>query len=45
VHADELQKRFEEWRGPLAPGQGKPPIEVAKPQDAEPTTGATKAAP
>ena len=45
VHADELQKRFEEWRGPLAPGQGKPPIEVAKPQDAEPTTGTTKAAP
>lgn len=45
AHADELQKRFEDWRGPLSPGQGKPPIEVAKPQDAEPSTGATKAAP
>jgi len=45
AHADELQKRFEEWRGPLSPGQGKPPIEVAKPQDAEPSTGTTKAAP
>jgi putative spermidine/putrescine transport system substrate-binding protein len=45
AHADELQKRFEEWRGPLSPGQGKPPIEVAKPQDAEPSSGTTKAAP
>ena len=45
AHGAELQKRFEEWRGPLSPGQGKPPIEVANPQDAEQSTGATKAAP
>lgn len=45
AHGAELQKRFEEWRGPLSPGQGKPPIEVANPKDAEQTTGATKAAP
>ena len=24
AHGDELQKRFDEWRGPMAPGQGKP---------------------
>ena len=41
---DALQKRFEEWRGPLSPGQGKPPIE-AKPQEAEPGPGATQALP
>ena len=45
AHGADLQKRFEEWRGPLSPGQGKPPIEVANPQDAEQSTGATKAAP
>ena len=44
AHNDELQKRFEEWRGPLSPGQGKPPIEV-KPQEAEPSPGATQALP
>jgi putative spermidine/putrescine transport system substrate-binding protein len=44
-HGAELQKRFDEWRGPVSPGQGKPPIEVANPQDAEQSTGATKAAP
>jgi putative spermidine/putrescine transport system substrate-binding protein len=43
AHGDELQKRFEEWRGPLTPGQGKPPVAEAKP--AEPATGATQAAP
>jgi putative spermidine/putrescine transport system substrate-binding protein len=30
-----LQSRFETWRGPVAPGQGKPPIIEAKPQEAE----------
>ncbi|MGA7458192.1 MAG: extracellular solute-binding protein [Methyloceanibacter sp.] len=45
AHGADLQKRFEEWRGPVSPGQGKPPIEVANPQDAEQSTGATKAAP
>jgi putative spermidine/putrescine transport system substrate-binding protein len=30
-----LQSRFEAWRGPLAPGQGKPPIVEAKPQEAD----------
>ncbi len=44
-HGAELQKRFDEWRGPVSPGQGKPPIEVANPQDAEQSTSATKAAP
>jgi putative spermidine/putrescine transport system substrate-binding protein len=43
AHGEELQKRFEEWRGPLAPGQGKPAIAEAKPE--EPATGATQAAP
>jgi len=45
AHGDELQKRFEEWRGPLSPGQGKPPIVEAKPQEAEPAPGATQALP
>lgn len=45
THNDTLQKRFEEWRGPLAPGQGKPPVEVAKPQDQEQSPGATQALP
>ena len=44
-HGADLQKRFDEWRGPVSPGQGKPPIEVANPQDAEQSTGATKAEP
>jgi putative spermidine/putrescine transport system substrate-binding protein len=39
----DLQKRFEEWRGPLTPGQGKPPVAEAKQE--EPATGATQAAP
>ena len=30
-----LTSRFEAWRGPLAPGQGKPPIVEAKPQEAD----------
>jgi putative spermidine/putrescine transport system substrate-binding protein len=41
AHGDELQKRFAEWRGPMAPGQGKPAIVEAKPQDTEPPTQAT----
>jgi len=45
AHGDELQRRFEEWRGPLAPGQGKPPIVEAKPQEAEPAGGAAQALP
>ncbi len=40
-----LQARFETWRGPLAPGQGKPPIVEAKPQEAEATPEAAKALP
>jgi putative spermidine/putrescine transport system substrate-binding protein len=43
AHGDELQKRFEEWRGPLTPGQGKPPVPEVKPE--EPATAATQAAP
>lgn len=35
THGAELQKRFEEWRGPLAPGQGKPPEIEIKPAEAE----------
>jgi len=45
AHSEELQKRFEEWRGPLSPGQGKPPIAEAEPQETEPSAGATQAAP
>jgi putative spermidine/putrescine transport system substrate-binding protein len=45
AHGDELQRRFEEWRGPLAPGQGKPPIVETKPQEAEPAGGAAQALP
>ena len=30
-----LESRFEAWRGPLSPGQGKPPAAEAKPQEAE----------
>jgi putative spermidine/putrescine transport system substrate-binding protein len=45
AHGDGLQKRFEEWRGPLSPGQGKPPTVEAKPKDAEPAPGATQALP
>jgi putative spermidine/putrescine transport system substrate-binding protein len=41
ANGDELQKRFAEWRGPMAPGQGKPAIVEAKPQDTEPPTQAT----
>ncbi len=40
-----LQSRFETWRGPLAPGQGKPSIAEAKPQEAEANPEAAKAAP
>ena len=43
AHGEELQKRFEDWRGPLAPGQGKPAIVQAQPE--EPATAATQAAP
>jgi putative spermidine/putrescine transport system substrate-binding protein len=28
-----LTARFETWRGPLAPGQGKPPVVAAEPQE------------
>jgi putative spermidine/putrescine transport system substrate-binding protein len=45
AHGAELQKRFEEWRGPLSPGQGKPPIDVVMPDETEQSAGATKAAP
>jgi hypothetical protein len=41
ANGEELQKRFAEWRGPMAPGQGKPAIVEAKPQDTEPPTQAT----
>jgi putative spermidine/putrescine transport system substrate-binding protein len=34
-HGEELQKRFAEWRGPLAPGQGKPAEIEIKPAEAE----------
>ena len=40
-----LQQRFEAWRGPLAPGQGKPPVVEAKPQEAEAAPAATQATP
>jgi len=40
-----LQARFETWRGPLAPGQGKPPIVEAKPQEEEPVEDDAKAQP
>lgn len=43
AHGADLQKRFEEWRGPLTPGQGQPPVPEVKPE--EPATGATQAAP
>jgi putative spermidine/putrescine transport system substrate-binding protein len=43
AHGGDLQRRFEEWRGPLTPGQGKPAIADVKPE--EPATGATQAAP
>jgi len=43
AHGDDLKKRFDEWRGPLAPGQGKPPVPKVKPEEA--ATGATQAAP
>ncbi len=41
ANGEELQKRFAEWRGPMAPGQGKPAIVEANPQDTEPATQAT----
>jgi putative spermidine/putrescine transport system substrate-binding protein len=40
-----LQSRFEAWRGPVAPGQGKPPIVQAKPQEAEASPRRAKALP
>ncbi len=40
AHDDELQKRFEEWRGPLSPGQGKPPTDVKPPEPVQPPTQA-----
>ena len=43
AHGGDLQKRFEEWRGPLTPGQGKPPLAEATPEEA--AAEATKAAP
>jgi putative spermidine/putrescine transport system substrate-binding protein len=43
AHGEELQKRFAEWRGTLAPGKGKPPVIKLEPE--EPATGTTQAAP
>ena len=40
-----LQVRFETWRGPLSPGQGKPPNIEAKPQEAEASPEAAKTQP
>ena len=40
-----LESRFEAWRGPLSPGQGKPPAADAKPQEAEAGQETPKAAP
>jgi putative spermidine/putrescine transport system substrate-binding protein len=40
-----LESRFAAWRGPLSPGQGKPPAADAKPQEAEGGQGTPKAAP
>jgi putative spermidine/putrescine transport system substrate-binding protein len=40
-----LTSRFEAWRGPLAPGQGKPPIVEAKPKEAEDIPEGAKALP
>jgi putative spermidine/putrescine transport system substrate-binding protein len=35
AHGAEVQKRFEDWRGPLASGQGKPPEPEIKSPEAE----------
>jgi putative spermidine/putrescine transport system substrate-binding protein len=43
AHGADLQKRFEDWRGPLTPGQGQPPVPEVKAE--EPATGATQASP
>jgi putative spermidine/putrescine transport system substrate-binding protein len=43
AHGADLQKRFEEWRGPLAPGQGKPQEPTM--QDAQPAPAPTQALP
>jgi putative spermidine/putrescine transport system substrate-binding protein len=40
-----LESRFEAWRGPLSPGQGKPPTAEAKPEEAEAGQETPKAAP
>jgi putative spermidine/putrescine transport system substrate-binding protein len=41
THLAELQKRFDEWRGPLAPGQGKPPEpQIKSPEPERPPTQA-----
>jgi putative spermidine/putrescine transport system substrate-binding protein len=40
-----LESRFAAWRGPLSPGQGKPPAADAKPQEAEAGQETPKAAP
>jgi putative spermidine/putrescine transport system substrate-binding protein len=45
VNGAGLQSRFETWRGPLAPGQGKPPIVQAKPQESEEGADDEKAQP
>jgi putative spermidine/putrescine transport system substrate-binding protein len=44
AHGEELQKRFVEWRGPLSPGQGKPPSDEVK-EESDSSAGATQAAP
>jgi putative spermidine/putrescine transport system substrate-binding protein len=43
AHGTELEKRFVEWRGPLAPGQGKPKDPTM--QEAEPAPPPTQALP
>jgi putative spermidine/putrescine transport system substrate-binding protein len=40
-----LESRFEAWRGPLSPGQGKPPAADAKAQETEAGQETPKAAP
>lgn len=40
AHGEELQKRFAEWRGPLAPGQGEPAADAKPPEPEQPPTQA-----
>jgi putative spermidine/putrescine transport system substrate-binding protein len=43
AHGGDLQRRFEEWRGPVSPGQGKPREPTM--QEAEPAAPPTQALP